>query len=103
MVTGSDTSTNAMFGSLQRVTAERLGLNPILIVASNSTGGVMGKMIAARASWLPPRPRTRKGGEGRILPFVLPHSILLAALSDSYAVGGLRLSRNGAGRDAAAF
>lgn len=46
-LTGSDTSSNALFGNLQRVTAERLGLNPILICAANSTGGVMGKMIDA--------------------------------------------------------
>ena len=48
-LTGSDTSANALFGSLQRITAEQLGLNPMLIVASNSTGGVMGKMIDAQS------------------------------------------------------
>ena len=48
-LTGSDTSANALFGSLQRITAEKLGLNPVLIVASNSTGGVMGKMIDAQS------------------------------------------------------
>ena len=48
-LTGSDTSSNALFGSLQRITAEQLGLNPVLIVASNSTGGVMGKMIDAQS------------------------------------------------------
>lgn len=47
-LTGSDTSSNALFGNLQRITAERLDLNPILICASNSTGGVMGKMIDAQ-------------------------------------------------------
>ena len=80
VVTGSDTSTNAMFGSLQRVTAERLGLNPVLIVASNSTGGVMGKMIAAQSIVVAAAATNQKGGEGRILRFVLLHSILLAAL-----------------------
>jgi lactate permease len=80
MVTGSDTSTNAMFGSLQRVTAERLGLNPVLIVASNSTGGVMGKMIAAQSIVVAATATNQKGGEGRILRFVLLHSILLATL-----------------------
>ncbi len=80
LVTGSDTSTNAMFGSLQRVTAERLGLNPVLIVASNSTGGVMGKMIAAQSIVVAATATNQKGGEGRILRFVLLHSILLAAL-----------------------
>lgn len=80
VVTGSDTSTNAMFGSLQRVTAERLGLNPVLIVASNSTGGVMGKMIAAQSIVVAATATNQKGGEGRILRFVLLHSILLATL-----------------------
>ena len=48
-LTGSDTASNALFGSLQRITAEQLGLNPILAVATNSTGGVMGKMIDAQS------------------------------------------------------
>jgi len=48
-LTGSDTSSNAMFGSLQRITAEQLGMNPVLIVTANSTGGVMGKMIDAQS------------------------------------------------------
>ena len=69
-----------MFGSLQRVTAERLGLNPVLIVASNSTGGVMGKMIAAQSIVVAAAATNQKGGEGRILRFVLFHSIVLAAL-----------------------
>ena len=80
VVTGSDTSSNAMFGSLQRVTAQRLGLNPVLIVASNSTGGVMGKMIAAQSIVVAAAATNQKGGEGRILRFVLFHSIVLAAL-----------------------
>ena len=48
-LTGSDTASNALFGSLQRITAQQLNLNPILIVATNSTGGVMGKMIDAQS------------------------------------------------------
>jgi lactate permease len=48
-LTGSDTAANALFGNLQRITAEQLGLNPTLIVAANSTGGVMGKMIDAQS------------------------------------------------------
>ncbi|NLI90947.1 MAG: L-lactate permease [Peptococcaceae bacterium] len=48
-LTGSDTSSNAMFGNLQRITADQLGLNPVLIVTANSTGGVMGKMIDAQS------------------------------------------------------
>jgi lactate permease len=48
-LTGSDTASNALFGSLQKITAQQLGLNPVLIVATNSTGGVMGKMIDAQS------------------------------------------------------
>lgn len=79
-LTGSDTSANALFGSLQRITAEQLGLNPVLIVASNSTGGVMGKMIDAQSIVVAAVATAQSGGEGRILRFVLPHSIALALL-----------------------
>jgi lactate permease len=48
-LTGSDTASNALFGSLQRITAQQLHLNEILVVATNSTGGVMGKMIDAQS------------------------------------------------------
>ena len=48
-LTGSDTSSNVLFGSLQKITAQQLGLNPVLITAANSTGGVMGKMIDAQS------------------------------------------------------
>ena len=80
VVTGSDTSSNAMFGSLQGITAQRLGLNPVLIVASNSTGGVMGKMIAAQSIVVATVATKQKGGEGRVLRFLLFHSIALAML-----------------------
>jgi lactate permease len=79
-LTGSDTSSNALFGSLQRITAEQLGLNPLLIVASNSTGGVMGKMIDAQSIVVAAVATQQTGGEGRILRFVFIHSIVLAAL-----------------------
>ncbi len=79
-LTGSDTSSNALFGSLQRITAEQLGLNPILIVASNSTGGVMGKMIDAQSIVVAAVATEQKGGEGKILRFVFLHSVILAAL-----------------------
>jgi lactate permease len=79
-LTGSDTSSNALFGSLQRITAEQLGLNPLLIVASNSTGGVMGKMIDAQSIVVAAVATEQTGGEGRILRFVFLHSIVLAAL-----------------------
>jgi lactate permease len=79
-LTGSDTSANALFGSLQRITAEQLGLNPILIVASNSTGGVMGKMIDAQSIVVAAVATEQSGGEGRILRFVFFHSLVLACL-----------------------
>jgi lactate permease len=79
-LTGSDTSSNALFGSLQRITAEQLGLNPLLIVASNSTGGVMGKMIDAQSIVVAAVATEQTGGEGKILRFVFMHSIVLACL-----------------------
>ncbi|MEI8020485.1 MAG: lactate permease LctP family transporter [Schlesneria sp.] len=79
-LTGSDTSSNALFGSLQRITAEQLGLNSTLIVASNSTGGVMGKMIDAQSIVVAAVATEQNGGEGAILRFVFWHSVVLAAL-----------------------
>jgi lactate permease len=77
-LTGSDTSSNALFGSLQRITAEQLNLSPTLIVASNSTGGVMGKMIDAQSIVVAAVATGQHGGEGRILRFVFWHSVALA-------------------------
>lgn len=79
-LTGSDTSSNALFGNLQHVTARQLGLDPVLIVASNSTGGVMGKMIDAQSIVVAAVATRQAGGEGRILRFVFWHSLVLAAL-----------------------
>jgi lactate permease len=79
-LTGSDTSSNALFGNLQRITAERLGLNPILICAANSTGGVMGKMIDAQSIVVASAATGQHGSEGQILRFVFWHSIVLASL-----------------------
>jgi L-lactate permease len=79
-LTGSDTSANALFGSLQVVTAERLGFSPSLIAASNSAGGVMGKMIsiqtiavAAAATGLSVQE------QARLFRFTLKHSLILAS------------------------
>lgn len=85
-LTGSDTSSNALFGSLQRITAEQLNLNPTLIVASNSTGGVMGKMIDAQSIVVAAVATGQHGSEGQILRFVFWHSLVLAAM-----VGALTL------------
>jgi lactate permease len=79
-LTGSDTSSNALFGSLQRITAEQLGLNPVLIVGSNSTGGVMGKMIDAQSIVVAAVATEQTGQEGQILRFVFMHSLVLAGL-----------------------
>ena len=79
-LTGSDTSSNALFGNLQRVTAERLGLNPILMCTANSTGGVMGKMIDAQSIVVASAATGQHGQEGRILRFVFWHSLILASL-----------------------
>jgi lactate permease len=79
-LTGSDTSSNAMFGSLQRITAEQLGLDPLLICTANSTGGVMGKMIDAQSIVVSATATGTHRREGEILRRVLPHSLALAAL-----------------------
>ena len=79
-ITGSDTSSNAMFGSLQRVTAEQLGLDPLLICTANSTGGVMGKMIDAQSIVVSATATGTHRQEGAILRRVFPHSLALAAL-----------------------
>ena len=79
-LTGSDTSSNVLFGSLQKITAEQLGLNPILIATANSTGGVMGKMIDAQSIVVATASTGQQGQEGRILRFVFWHSVALAAI-----------------------
>jgi lactate permease len=79
-LTGSDTSSNVLFGSLQKITAEQLGLNPILITTANSTGGVMGKMIDAQSIVVATAATNQQGQEGRILRFVFWHSIALASI-----------------------
>jgi lactate permease len=79
-LTGSDTSSNVLFGSLQRITAEQLGLSPTLMAAANSSGGVMGKMIDAQSIVVASTATRWYGHEGEILRFVFFHSIVLAAL-----------------------
>jgi lactate permease len=95
-LTGSDTSANALFGNLQVVTANTLGINPILTAGVNSAGGVMGKMIslqsiavAVAATGMPP------SDEGKLFRFTLRHSIILVtvvgliALAYAYLAPGL--------------
>ncbi len=79
-LTGSDTSSNVLFGSLQRITAEQLGLNPVLIATANSTGGVMGKMIDAQTIVVATAATGLHGHEGDILRSVFWHSLVLASI-----------------------
>jgi len=79
-LTGSDTSSNVLFGSLQKITAEQTGLSPILMVAANSSGGVMGKMIDAQSIVVASTATNWYGHEGSILRYVFFHSLALAAL-----------------------
>jgi lactate permease len=79
-LTGSDTSSNVLFGSLQRITAEKLGLSPVLMAAANSSGGVMGKMIDAQSIVVASTATKYVGHEWRILRYVFWHSIGLATL-----------------------
>ena len=79
-LTGSDTSSNALFGGLQRITAEQLGLSPILMCAANSAGGVMGKMVDAQSIVVATAATNQVGNEGVIFRFVLWHSVALASI-----------------------
>jgi lactate permease len=79
-LTGSDTSSNVLFGNLQRISAEQLGMSPILACASNSSGGVMGKMIDAQSIVVAGVATGQQGNEGQILRYVFWHSIVLASL-----------------------
>src|SRR5215813_184083 len=79
-LTGSDTASNVLFGNLQRITSEQLGLSPVLMAAANSSGGVMGKMIDAQSIVVASTATNWFGHEGTILRFVFGHSIALACL-----------------------
>lgn len=79
-LTGSDTASNVLFGGLQRVTSEQLGLNPNLMAAANSSGGVMGKMIDAQSIVVASTATRWYGHEGTILRYVFKHSVVLAML-----------------------
>ena len=79
-LTGSDTASNVLFGSLQQITAQQTGISPILMGAANSSGGVMGKMVDAQSIVVASTATGYYGKEGEILRFVFWHSIVLAAL-----------------------
>jgi lactate permease len=94
-LTGSDTASNVLFGNLQKITSEQLGLSPILMGAANSSGGVMGKMIDAQSIVVASTATNWFGHEGSILRFVFGHSIALACLvgllvmAQAYLVPGM--------------
>jgi lactate permease len=79
-LTGSDTSSNALFGSLQRITSQQLGIDPVLMCAANSAGGVMGKMVDAQSITIATAATEQVGNEGMIFRFVFWHSIALGAI-----------------------
>jgi lactate permease len=79
-LTGTDAGSNALFGNLQKVTAEQLGLSPILMGAANTTGGVMGKMIDAQSIVVASSATHQQGNEAAIFKAVFWHSIVLASL-----------------------
>jgi lactate permease len=79
-LTGSDTSSNVLFGGLQKATAEQLGLNPILTGAANTSGGVMGKMISPQSLAVATAATGMVGEEGTLFRFTLKHSLFLTAI-----------------------
>jgi lactate permease len=79
-MTGSDTSSNVLFGSLQKISAGQLGLSPVLMASANSSGGVMGKMIDAQSIVVASTATRWYGHEGEILRYVFFHSLALAVL-----------------------
>ncbi len=85
-LTGSDTASNVLFGNLQKITSEQLGLSSVLMAAANSSGGVMGKMIDAQSIVVASTATNWYGHEGSILRFVFKHSIALACLVGLYVM-----------------
>jgi lactate permease len=79
-LTGSDTSSNTLFGSLQRITSQQLGIDPVLMCAANSAGGVMGKMVDAQSITIATAATEQVGNEGIIFRFVAWHSVALGAI-----------------------
>jgi len=83
-LTGSDTSSNVLFGSLQKITAQQVNVSPVLMASANSAGGVMGKMIDAQSIVVASTATQWYGHEGDILRFVFLHSLALAALVGAF-------------------
>jgi lactate permease len=79
-LTGSDTSSNALFGSLQKITSQQLNIDPTLMCAANSAGGVMGKMVDAQSICVATAATNTLGTEGSIFRKVFWHSVALASI-----------------------
>jgi len=79
-LTGSDTASNVLFGNLQKISSQQIGISPVLMAAANSSGGVMGKMIDAQSIVVASTATEWYGHEGEILRYVFWHSIALASL-----------------------
>jgi lactate permease len=86
-LTGSDTASNVLFGSLQKITAEQTGISPILMAAANSSGGVMGKMVDAQSIVVASTATNWYGHESDILRYVFFHSLALAVLMGMLVFG----------------
>ena len=84
LVTGSDTSSNALFGALQKTTAERLGLNPALMVAANASGGVAGKMVSPQSIAVATASAHLEGQEGILFRSTVVHSLAMTLI-----IGGI--------------
>jgi len=79
-LTGTDAGSNALFGNLQKVTAEQLGISPVLMGSANSAGGVMGKTISAQSLVVATAATQQTGKEADMFRFIFKHSIALALL-----------------------
>lgn len=79
-LTGTDAGSNALFGNLQKITAEQLHISPVLMGAANSAGGVMGKMISPQSLVVAAAATNQAGKEAEMFKAIFPHSILLAIL-----------------------
>lgn len=79
-LTGSDTSSNALFGNLQKITGQQIGVHPVLLAGANSSGGVMGKMISPQSIAVGTAATGQVGQEGKLFAFTIKHSLFLLAI-----------------------
>lgn len=79
-LTGSDTSSNALFGNLQKITGQQIGVDPVLLAGANSSGGVMGKMISPQSIAVGTAATGQVGQEGKLFAFTIKHSLFLLAI-----------------------